>query len=43
MSARHILNIANDVVNDPQFMHFFFRRSRYGYLLATKFDLDGAL
>lgn len=43
MSARYILDIANDVVNDPQFMHFFFRRSRYGYLLATELNLDGAL
>ena len=27
MSARHILDIANNVIDDSQFMHFFFRRS----------------
>lgn len=43
MSARHILNIANDVIDDSQFMHFFFRRSRYDYLLATELNLDGTL
>ena len=43
MSARHILNIANDVIDDSELVHFFFRRSRYDYLLATELNLDGTL
>ena len=27
IGARHILDIANDVVNDSELVHFFFRRS----------------
>ena len=27
IGAHHVLNIANDVINDSQFVHFFFRRS----------------
>ena len=43
MSARHILDIANDVIDDSELVHFFLRRSRYDYLLATELNLDGAL
>ena len=45
MSARHVLNIANDVIDDSQFMHFFFRRSltRYVLLLLPELNFDGAL
>ena len=42
IGTRHVLNIANDVVNDSELVHFFLRRSRYDYLLATELDFDCA-
>ena len=43
IGARHVLDIANDVIDDSELVHFFLRRSRYDYLLATELNLDGTL